>query len=81
MTNRDKQIRNEAELYFNKIYNAEKNCRDYKGSAYDEGFLDGLDPAVEKAFIDGAMWADEHPESVLGRQVLQSTKEYISRKQ
>ena len=81
MTNRDKQIRNEAELYFNKIYNAEKNCRDYKGSAYDEGFLDGLDPAVEKAFIDGAMSAAEHPEAVLGRQVLQSSKEYISRKQ
>ena len=51
MTNRDKQIRNEAELYFNKIYNAEKNCRAYQGSAYAEGFLAGLDPAAEAASI------------------------------
>jgi hypothetical protein len=74
---RDKQIRKAAKSYFDKIYDAEKNCRDYKGSAYDEGFLDVLDPAVETAFIDGAMCADDHAEEVLRRQVTQIVKEYL----
>ena len=60
-TKRDRKIKAAAELYFNKIYDAEKNCRDYKGSAYDEGFLDALDQAVETAFIAGAVFSDENP--------------------
>lgn len=58
---RGKEIEKAAKSYFDKIYDAEKNCRDYKGSAYDEGFLDGLDPAVETAFIAGAVFSDENP--------------------
>lgn len=59
-----KQIRQEAEFYSDGRYDAEKNHRDYKGSAYDEGYLDALDQAVEPAFIAGAMWADEHPDGM-----------------
>lgn len=61
---RDKQIRKAAEFYSDGRYDAEKNHRDYKGSAYDEGYLDALDQVVETAFIAGAMWADEHPDGM-----------------
>ena len=61
---RDKQIRKAAEFYSDGRYDAEKNHRDYKGSAYDEGYLDALDRVVETAFIAGAMWADEHPDGM-----------------
>lgn len=56
-----KQIRQEAEFYSDGRYDAEKNHRDYKGSPYDEGFLDALDQAVEPAFIAGAKFADNFP--------------------
>lgn len=56
-----KQIRQEAEFYSDGRYDAEKNHRDYKGSAYDEGYLDALDQAVEPAFIAGAKFADKCP--------------------
>lgn len=61
---RDKQIQQEAELFFDKIYDYENKRRDYRGSAYDEGFLDALDRVVETAFIAGAMWADKHPDGM-----------------
>lgn len=61
---RDKQIRKAAKSYFDKIYDYENNRRDYRGSAYDEGYLDALDQVVETAFIAGAMWADEHPDGM-----------------
>lgn len=61
---RDKQIRKAAEFYSDGRYDAEKNHRDYKGSAYDEGYLDALDQVAETAFIAGAMWADEHPDGM-----------------
>lgn len=62
-----KQIRQEAEFYSDGRYDAEKNHRDYKGSAYDEGYLDALDQAVEPAFIAGAKFADNFPMKNLSR--------------
>lgn len=57
--NREKVIEEAAQSFFDKIYDYENNRRDYRGSAYDEGFLDALDEAVETAFIAGAKFADD----------------------
>lgn len=59
--NREKVIEEAAQSFFDKIYDYENNRRDYKGSAYDEGFLDALDQAVEAAFIAGAVFSDINP--------------------
>jgi uncharacterized protein (UPF0305 family) len=59
--NREKVIEEAAQSFFDKIYDYENNRRDYKGSAYDEGYLDALDQAVETAFIAGAKFADDFP--------------------
>jgi hypothetical protein len=59
--NREKVIEEAAQSFFDKIYDYENNRRDYRGSAYDEGFLDALDEAVETAFIAGAKFADDFP--------------------
>lgn len=59
--NREKVIEEAAQSFFDKIYDIENNRRDYRGSAYDEGFLDALDEAVETAFIAGAKFADDFP--------------------
>lgn len=59
--NREKVIEEAAQSFFDKIYDIENNRRDYRGSAYDEGFLDALDQAVETAFIAGAKFADDFP--------------------
>lgn len=59
--NREKVIEEAAQSFFDKIYDIENNRRDYRGSAYDEGFLDALDQAVETAFIAGAKFADKCP--------------------
>ena len=61
---RQKEIEKAAQSFSDKIYDIENNRRDYKGSAYDEGFLDALDQAVETAFIAGAKFADEHPDGM-----------------
>lgn len=59
--NREKEIEEAAKSFSDKIYDFENNRRDYRGSAYDEGFLDALDQAVETAFIAGAVFSDENP--------------------
>lgn len=59
--NREKEIEETAKWFFDKIYDYENNRRDYRGSAYDEGFLDALDQAVETAFIAGAVFSDDNP--------------------
>lgn len=59
--NREKEIEKAAQSFSDKIYDIENNRRDYRGSAYDEGFLDALDQAVETAFIAGAVFSDENP--------------------
>lgn len=58
---RVKEIKEAAQSFSDKIYDIENNRRDYRGSAYDEGFLDALDQAVETAFIAGAVFSDERP--------------------
>lgn len=58
---RQKEIEKAAQSFSDEIYDIENNRRDYRGSAYDEGFLDALDQAVETAFIAGAKFADDFP--------------------
>lgn len=58
---RQKEIEKAAQSFSDEIYDIENNRRDYRGSAYDEGFLDALDQAVETAFIAGAVFSDESP--------------------
>lgn len=58
---REKQIAAAAKSFSDKVYDYENNRRDYKGSAYDKGFLDAYDQAVEAAFIAGAVFSDINP--------------------